>query len=342
MTLRRSSRRVAAATSVLAIATSLACPPASAATRYQVTDLGTLGGNESDAIAMNARGTIVGFSTTAGVDSHYRAFASRGGAQVDLGGLSADGDSFATALNANDVAVGYAVAPDFNQHAVIYRQGQVVDIGALRTDFLSSTAAGVNRASHVVGTGLSNVDYQYHAFIYAHGAFRVLDPGSHANAINDADQVTGSLFSAGIFVDHGVPTLIGTLGGSFSEGVALNRGGTVTGWAATAGDAEIHAFTWRAGAIADLGTLGGWQSRGEGIDTRGRVVGWSYRHVLDTRHAFLYRDGRMIDLNAAMDPVSGAGWELVEATAIDDAGHIVGSGTHDGFYHAFLLTPTAE
>jgi probable HAF family extracellular repeat protein len=31
---------------------------------------------------------------------------------------------------------------------------------------------------------------------------------------------------------------------------------------------------------------------------------------------------------------------LIDATGINDAGQIVGDGIYQGFYHAFLLTPT--
>ncbi len=36
---------------------------------------------------------------------------------------------------------------------------------------------------------------------------------------------------------------------------------------------------------------------------------------------------------------TGAGWVLVEARALNDAGWIVGSGTYLGANHAFLLSP---
>jgi probable HAF family extracellular repeat protein len=42
-----------------------------------------------------------------------------------------------------------------------------------------------------------------------------------------------------------------------------------------------------------------------------------------------------------IDPTSG--WNLVEATALNDVGQIVGYGTNPlGQTHAFLLTPTPE
>ena len=45
----------------------------------------------------------------------------------------------------------------------------------------------------------------------------------------------------------------------------------------------------------------------------------------------------MYDLNNLIP--SGSGWELQYASGINDAGRIVGWGTHNGGTHAFLLTP---
>jgi hypothetical protein len=45
-------------------------------------------------------------------------------------------------------------------------------------------------------------------------------------------------------------------------------------------------------------------------------------------------------LNTLLDPLSG--WSLSVATAINDAGQIVGAGMLEGQTHAFLLTPVPE
>ena len=49
---------------------------------------------------------------------------------------------------------------------------------------------------------------------------------------------------------------LGTLGGAYSVGVAINASGQVTGYADTA-DGETHAFLWDGTRMQDLGTLGG-------------------------------------------------------------------------------------
>jgi probable HAF family extracellular repeat protein len=56
-------------------------------------------------------------------------------------------------------------------------------------------------------------------------------------------------------------------------------------------------------------------------------------------HAFLYDGTTMHDLNSLLD-VSGEGWTVVEARAINDAGQIAATAYNPGTgYHAVLLTP---
>jgi hypothetical protein len=58
--------------------------------------------------------------------------------------------------------------------------------------------------------------------------------------------------------------------------------------------------------------------------------------VPDNRNAFLYTSGAMIDLNNLVSTASDT--QLREATAINDAGQIVGTALIHGVPHAYLLT----
>lgn len=312
---------------------------AQAAPVYQVTDLGTLGGSESIATGINRLGWVVGFSTTAG--DPYHAFLWQGGCMTSLGTLVPGGESFASGINLSGQVSGSATAADGSNHAVVFWGGEVQDIGALRDDWVSSSADAINRQGHVVGQATVKPAYASMGFVYARGRVHMLAEGSRPHAINDHDQITGAVGNMAFVGSLGNLTDMGTLGGSWAEGMALNNAGQVTGWAATPHDSFAHAFLWQDGAMTDLGSLGGWQSQGKAIDKRGTVVGWSTRQVLDGKHAFRTLKGQMVDLNGLLDPVSGKGWELIEASGIDDAGHIVGFGIHKGFYHGFLLTPMA-
>ncbi len=57
------------------------------------------------------------------------------------------------------------------------------------------------------------------------------------------------------------------------------------------------------------------------------------------RAAIFHEGQQPIDLNNLLINPEGK-WELIEATAINDRGHIVGFGRHHGELHLFLLEPT--
>ena len=74
---------------------------------------------------------------------------------------------------------------------------------------------------------------------------------------------------------------LGTLGGIYSAGQAINNRGQVVGESYTA-SGELHAFLWQDGTMADLGTLGGPFSNAEAINDRGQITGFSQ----NTSHKF--------------------------------------------------------
>ena len=82
---------------------------------------------------------------------------------------------------------------------------------------------------------------------------------------------------------------LGTLGGSESDGAAINARGWVTGGATTV-NGDFHAFLHDGERMLDLGTLSGRLAIGEGINASGWVVGNAHVDIGGSlvNHGFLY------------------------------------------------------
>jgi probable HAF family extracellular repeat protein len=170
--------------------------------------------------------------------------------------------------------------------------------------------------------------------------------------MNDAGQVTGYSYGSGwsyrmafrYMTGIGLQNL-GTLGGSDSEGTAINARGQVAGTAVTGYNPypHFHAFRYTDGVgMQDLAPQI-LASNGVGMNNRGEVVGRAlfvpdaYSPDHDLYEAFLYTDaGGMVNLNNLIPPSSG--WILHTGTGINDDGQIVGVGELNGQPKVFRLT----
>jgi probable HAF family extracellular repeat protein len=137
---------------------------------------------------------------------------------------------------------------------------------------------------------------------------------------------------------------LGTLaGGSSSDGYGINNFGKVVG-------ASDDGTGWRAfrydgtpgsgGIMRELGSLGGNFSRADDINDAGFVVGSAERDTGSSVAALWRPDLSIIDLEAwldAVNPAQGAYWRLDYALSVNDAGLIVGSGSHQDGYGSFVL-----
>lgn len=140
----------------------------------------------------------------------------------------------------------------------------------------------------------------------------------------------GTIAPRGAYAQQYTLTSMGTLGGTQSEGWAINNNGQVTGWANTAGEAQ-DAFIYSNGIMTNLGTLGGPISIGMGINDSGQVSG-SAQLADDSWHAFVYSNGTMSDLGTLL--VGGDSY----AYGINAGGQIVGNSETEGAGHAFLYS----
>ena len=314
---------------------------------YVVQDLGVLPGDTSSVgVGINQQGDVVGWSNgSAGTRAFLYTDAT---GMVHLPGLPDKPRAIARDVNDLGDVVGSANAGGVDLgHAVLWRGGNVTDLGTLATGSFSEATA-INNLGQVVGWSYTDGgSFGVHAFLYSAAAGMVdltpeSDTGSAAD-INDAGQVTGYKTAAlgyyhafrwqdGTFVDLGVLP-----GFAFSFGFAINATGRVAGSSTSAsGNSEEFFRSLEGGGLQSLGGAGE-HNAALGINAAGDVVG---QRGQSNSRAVLYTDaGGLRDLDTLIDP--SLGWVLLSAYDINDAGQIAGYAfnNYSGRTHAVRLQP---
>jgi probable HAF family extracellular repeat protein len=148
-----------------------------------------------------------------------------------------------------------------------------------------------------------------------HAAFDVVDLGPFDNNRNDLQAINDRGQGAGVSVNERT----GRIEAFLQEPTAEEPGKQQTA------------------RRTSLGTLGGSFSIARDINNRGEVVGGSLTEGDENFHGFLYRDNRLYDLNELLQP--DAGWEMIQAFAINNRGEIIGIGSQSGQDRIVLLRP---
>ncbi len=234
----------------------------------EVNSLGTLGGSESGAFAINETGQVAGWSWQLENVNHHATlwtdsngdWKSNAGELASLGDLGG-GKSRAYGINSAGQVAGFSLIPSARRDAMRWTDGngnnsgdpgEMADLGTLGG--VHTYGLGINSAGHVVGD--SEV---------AEGvrrAFRWID--ADANGLADP----------GAMVD------LGTLGGSESYAYGMNSLGHVVGMSTDAGG-EKHAFIYDGIGMTDLNDLlpanSGWLlTVARGVNDTDEIVGWGY------------------------------------------------------------------
>ncbi|WEF33033.1 hypothetical protein [Pseudoduganella chitinolytica] len=181
--------------------------------------LGTLGGAESYATAINDAGTVIGAALDEA--NAWRAFLYEPGRGMrDLGTLGGRGSS-ATAIGSTGIVAGYADVNERDYHAFVHDGTRMRDLGTLggRTSY----ATDVNASGTVVGAAQNAAGHR-RAFVWR--------------------------------ADTGL-TELPTLGGKAGVATAVNDRGVVVG-ASTTAKGYWHAFMYDGKRMVDLGAQVPW------------------------------------------------------------------------------------
>lgn len=317
-------------------------------------DLGALGGRDANSSVvwdgLNERGTVVGISQTArpeplgenwscsfffsGAMPTGRTclgFVWERGRMRPLSPFAGGNNSYATAVNARDLIVGWAengfrdpscTAPQILQfRAALWQVSRsvhrMVELAPLLGE-QTSAATAINDRGDVVGIS-----------------------GACDMAVGRYSAKRSTLWRRG-----GPPTEIPNLGGtSWNTPTAINDRGQVVGFANkpgpadAAGEIDERAFYWSAeDGLEEIGTLpGDLTSEALGINRRGLTVGFSSGPA--GNRAFIWRRGEPItDLNTLV--ANGYEGTLIDARDVNDAGEITGAALDaTGKRVAFIARP---
>jgi probable HAF family extracellular repeat protein len=215
----------------------------------------------------------------------------------------------------------------------------------------NAQATGINDWGQVSGSS-ENFQGEPRAFIWdAVAGMREIGTlggvWSFGNGINSSGQIAGYSWRAD-FSEHGyiwTPLVgfhdIGSPGGGGTRGMAINDAGVLVGidWGtATTSGGLIIANTTETNLIE---VASGTSLMPFDIDNRGQVVGYMASPSDLNPEAFIWSaDTGFVNLESLL--LSANGWDLEQATGINDRGQIIGFGILNDQVRGFLLTPVPE
>jgi len=222
----------------------LFCLATSADAAYIFTDLGTLGGTISQALAINNSGQVAGTAWTAGdIGSHATLW--NGNTATDLTPGIPGWSSVANGINNTGQVAGNSIVHfgtwDWAWRGSVWNGTTVTVLGTL-PGTIHSDAWAINSSGQVAGRSVIDAySGHYHATVWNGSTPTDLGIDSAAYAINDVGQVAG---------DRNITGQLGAI--------------------------STHATLWNGTIATDLGTLGGTNSSATAINNSGLVVGYSH------------------------------------------------------------------
>ena len=343
---RPGARHLLTTCTAVAIAAGLAAAPTGAQTseppaaaEYTATDLGTLDGGQCTLYGIADGGSAVGYASV-GTEQHGAGWTEAGGL-VDLGVPAGFTQANLSDANAAGHAVGNAFTPNpppWGTQIALWRRpdGSFVDVSTAIGPPTAGQISGINGALIATGEagGIGGATSNPIRWDLGAGTWSLLagfdGVSASTSGINEAGLIAGTRDDAPERAfrhdpSTGATTFAGTLGGSYSEGNAINEAGMVVGDSAVASGAS-HPFLWdpATGDMTDLGLPPG-ATGAVALDVNDALQVVGFYDDASGGGAFLWDPIHGMQVLSAPDTLAGP-----YPAAIDASGRIVGSATTTG------------
>ena len=326
------------------------CTHAFLFTNSAMVDLGDLGLSNSHGLGINDDSVVVGFGIVPTINADNEIIATQETALISFSG-------------AQVVAIPFPL--DLDLAANTQPRQRALDISNNRL------VVGYTLFRKFDDEGASNTLIQPYVYDYDNDSLSIIPLFSNeiarsgsARAINSSGVVVGWASSEevnnpphALRWDPASPELsvdLGTFGGFTSAAWAINDNGIIVGTSDTSiefNTNESIAFIYDASLATPLIRIPEFSEQEEfkfsvarDINNNNQVVGTAQFSTAATNGntAFMYdyNTGSLINLNDMVD--CSLNWELYNATGINDAGYITGTGVFEGKSRSFMLIPTAD
>jgi probable HAF family extracellular repeat protein len=278
----------------------------------KTTDLGTLGGTQSEALGINNSTQVVGWSYLPSGEQRAFLWTKAGGMQ-NLGTLGGN-SSMAYAINDNGQVAGSSGTPSGETHAFLWTAtGGMRDLGTLGGT--RSQAFAISQNGAIVGASYLSGGGSEYAFFWSAGVMENLGvPFSEARGVNNAFQIVGFGYPSSpralLWTKSGGAWISEELvipNATFSRAEGINELGQVIGgfllpqnspnrrgfsWTRAGGGKELPAIqhgveNW-AYAVSNAGRIGGWGNDKSGFSPTmwdPTADGWTARIIVKTSRA---------------------------------------------------------
>jgi probable HAF family extracellular repeat protein len=249
---------------------------------------------------------------------------------VDIGTLGL-GTSFLSAINDRNEAVGWSqLAGSDSEHAVLWQDGQLVDLGVL-PGFHTSVAIGINDHGQIVGGSRELDRFTTRATLWDRGQIIDISPPGATDCgaidINNRGDIVGSCGTAVLWRNGEVISLGLPPGYTASVAVAINDAGIVVGNLTENQALRSTPFRWADGVMTLLPVPpGATGASAEGINAQGTIVG--YANTPAGLEPVIWQGDTVAPLSGTWGTLSGQAW------SINDRAEVV--GTHFGGSGGFV------